>query len=374
MPDDMLLWDQTIFKDETIFELDHIPENFIHRDNQLQSLIFNLRPAIRGVRPINTLCLGHPATGKTTAVLKVFEELEKQTKSVLTVHVNCQVTSTRFTVFSQIYKKVFGHAPPASGISFEKLFDKIAKHLVEEGKVVLVALDDINYLFYENEVSKVLYSILRAHEVHPGVKIGVIGILSDLDLHYSLDPRVDSVFLPDEIHFPLYTRKEIHEILKGRIKLGFYSDVVPDDLLEYVVEKVEESGDLRMGIDLLRRGGLNAERRASKMVSMEDIIKASEKSGMVQLAQSVKSLKDGEKTILRILAQSGEPKAGDIYKIFNEETDLGSTTFHGMLSRLDGLRLININFTGEGKRGRSRILTLRCDAKEILAVLGFSEL
>ena len=45
-----------------------------------------------------------------------------------------------------------------------------------------------------------------------------------------------------------------------------------------------------------------------------------------------------------------------------------------MLSRLDGLRLININFTGEGKRGRSRILTLRCDAKEILDVLGFSEL
>ena len=373
MPDDMLLWDQTIFKDETIFELDHIPENFIHRDNQLQSLIFNLRPALRGVRPINTLCLGHPATGKTTAVLKVFEEIEKQTKSVMTVHINCQVTSTRFTVFSQIYKKVFGHAPPASGISFEKLFDRIAKHLEEDEKVVLVALDDINYLFYENEVSKVLYSILRAHEVHPGVKIGVVGILSDLDLHYSLDPRVDSVFLPDEVHFPLYTRREIHEILKGRIRLGFYSDVVPDDLLEYVVEKVEESGDLRMGIDLLKRGGLNAERRASKTVSIDDIEKAYDKSGTPRLAQSVKTLNGEGKIILRILAQSGEAKAGDAYKKFKEETGLGYTTFHDILGRLDGLRLININFTGEGERGRSRILTLRCDKKELMNLLGSSE-
>ncbi|MDY6958870.1 MAG: ORC1-type DNA replication protein [Halobacteriota archaeon] len=369
MPDDMLLWDQTIFRDETIFELDHIPENFIHRDNQLQSLIFNMRPALRGVRPINTLCLGHPATGKTTAVLKIFEEIEKQTSSVLGVYINCQVTSSRFKVFSQIYKRVFGHAPPASGISFEKLFDKIAKHLEEEEKVVIVALDDINYLFYENEVSKVLYSILRVHEVHPGVKIGVIGILSDLDLHYSLDPRVDSVFRPDEIHFPLYARKEILEILRGRVKLGFYANVIADDLLEYVVDKVEEAGDLRMGIDLLRRGGLNAERRASKTVSLEDIEKAYDKSGVARLVQSVKSLKSEEKVILKILGQSGETKAGELYKIFKEDTSLGYTTFHEMLGRLDGLRLININFTGEGERGRSRVITLRCDEKELMDLL-----
>lgn len=371
MPDDMLLWDQTIFRDETVFELDHIPEDFIHRDNQLQALIFNMRPALRGVRPVNTLCLGHPATGKTTAVLKIFEEIEKQTSSVLGVYINCQVTSTRFKVFSQIYKRVFGHAPPASGISFEKLFDKITKHLEEENKIVIVALDDINYLFYENEVSKVLYSLLRAHEVHPGVRIGVIGILSDLDLHYTLDPRVDSVFMPDEIHFPLYTRNELYEILKGRVKLGFYSNVIADDLIEYTVDRVEESGDLRMGIDLLRKGGLNAERRASKTVLLEDIEKAYDKSGKSLLGHSVESLSNDERIVLKILAQFGETKAGDVYKVFKEETGLGYTTFHEILGRLDGRRLIDIKFTGEGERGRSRILTLRCDAKDIQSFLSY---
>ncbi|MDY6865016.1 MAG: hypothetical protein SVY15_03465 [Halobacteriota archaeon] len=87
----------------------------------------------------------------------------------------------------------------------------------------------------------------------------------------------------------------------------------------------------------------------------------------------MKSLKSEEKVILKILAQSGETKAGDVYKIFKEDTGLGYTTFHEMLGRLDGLRLININFTGEGERGRSRILTLRCDEKELTNLIRSSE-
>ena len=75
--------------------------------------------------------------------------------------------------------------------------------------VLVVALDDINYLFHEKEVDHVLYSLLRAHETCPGARMGVIGVMSELTLNYVLDPRVVSVFQAEEVVFPLYTRAEI---------------------------------------------------------------------------------------------------------------------------------------------------------------------
>jgi len=113
---DLLQWDQTLFKDERYFELDYIPEHFSHRDTQMRALKIAARPALRGARA-NQLSVFWPhGTGKTTAVLKVFEEIENYTDSVVPVYVNCQIDSTRFAIFSEIYKKLFKYTPPDSGV------------------------------------------------------------------------------------------------------------------------------------------------------------------------------------------------------------------------------------------------------------------
>jgi len=93
--DDMLSWDESVFRDESVFEIDHVPETFRHRESQLESLKYALRPAVRGSRPLNTVVRGPPGTGKTTAVQKLFAELGART-AVRTVRVNCQVDSTRY--------------------------------------------------------------------------------------------------------------------------------------------------------------------------------------------------------------------------------------------------------------------------------------
>jgi len=91
-------------------------------------------------------------------------------------------------IFTDI-QKLIGYAPPASGASFKKIFGDVAKYIVEHEKVLIVALDDINYLFYDTEVNDVLYSLLRAHETHPGARMGVIAILSDTGVPHILDPK-----------------------------------------------------------------------------------------------------------------------------------------------------------------------------------------
>jgi cell division control protein 6 len=152
----MLSWDESVFSNEHVFEIDYVPETFKHREGQTQSLTYALRPAVRGSRPLNVVVRGPPGTGKTTAIQKLFDEVGAQTSEVRTIRVNCQVNATRYSVFSRLFEGTFDYEPPSSGISFKKLFGQIAEKLVEEDKVLVVALDDINYLFYENEASDTL--------------------------------------------------------------------------------------------------------------------------------------------------------------------------------------------------------------------------
>lgn len=367
---DMLLWEETLFKDRDLFELDHMPEHFAHRESQMNGLKFCIRPALQGGRSVNALCLGPPGTGKTTAVFKLFEEIEAHSNKVIPVYVNCQMDSTRYAVFFQLYKKLFGHAPPSSGVSFKRIFEKVARESADRNLVLVVALDDINYLFAEKEIDHVLYSLLRAHETCPGARMGVVAILSEPSLRYVLDTRVASVFQPEEIPFPPYTREEMKDILSRRAQLGFYPGVISEAVLEMIVDFTEKSGDLRVGIDLLKRAGLSAEKRASKSIASEDVEGSYERSRLVHLAYALKSLKQDEIIMLRLAAAHEGSRAGELYDLFYKETGAGYTRFHEILNKLDAIRLIDTDFTGAGKRGRSRIIKMRYEPQEILSRIG----
>jgi cell division control protein 6 len=363
----MLSWDESVFRDEHVFEIDYVPETFKHRESQMRSLKYALRPAVRGSRPLNAMVRGPPGTGKTTSVQKLFGELAAQT-DVATIRVNCQVNATRYSVFSRLFEGVFDYEPPTSGISFKKLFNQITDRLVEDDEVLVVALDDVNYLFYENEASDTLYSLLRAHEEHSGAKIGVIVISSDPDLDVidSLDSRVQSVFRPEEVYFNRYGEGEIVDILRERVKRGFHDDVVSTDVLERVAELTAESGDLRVGIDLLRRAGLNAEMRASRTVSLEDVEDAFEKSKFIHLSRNLQNLSDSETELVAVIAENDGDQAGDVYDAFHERTNLGYTRYSEIVNKLEKLGIIDAEYAEIEGRGRSRTLTLSYDPDAVL--------
>ncbi|MCL9812338.1 ORC1-type DNA replication protein [Natranaeroarchaeum aerophilus] len=365
--DDMLGWDETVFRDEHVFEIDYVPETFKHRGSQMESLKYALRPAVRGSRPLNAMVRGPPGTGKTTAVQKLFSELRAQT-DIKTVRVNCQVNGTRYSVFSRLFEGVFDYEPPTSGISFKKLFTQITDRLVEDEEVLVVALDDVNYLFYENEASDTLYSLLRAHEEHTGAKIGVIVISSDPDLEVidELDSRVQSVFRPEEVYFNRYGEGEIVDILRERAKRGFHEGVVTTDVLERVAELTANSGDLRVGIDLLRRAGLNAEMRASRTISVQDAEDAYEKSKYIHLSRNLNNLTDNEQTLVEVIAEHDGEQAGEVYDVFNDRTDLGYTRYSEIVNKLEKLGIVETEYAEIEGRGRSRALSLAYESEEVL--------
>ncbi|MBI4344111.1 MAG: ORC1-type DNA replication protein [Euryarchaeota archaeon] len=369
---DLLMSGETLFKEERVFDLDHIPENFIHRDAQMEGIALCIRPALRGGRPLNARILGPPATGKTTAVKVLFDQVEAtpEGQKVVCVHINSQIHSSKFAIFSQIHKKVLGHAPPETGVPFQRVYEQIFKKLTKDGKSLVVALDDMNYLFHDRHANDIIYDILKAPEFFPGVRTALFGILSDTEFAYKLEARVASLYKPQEVFFPPYSMGEMLDILRNRAKLGLYPGVASDEIIEKVATYASAHGDLRVGIELLRVSTLVAEADSSRKIEDAHVERAYERSRLVNLRQLLRSLDPEELELVKLVAGAGDKiDSGDLYTRFKDKVGQSYTKFYRILDKLESIRMIDTKFTGHGRKGRTRIITSRYGGDEITGAL-----
>ncbi len=363
--EDILMYDESLFQNINAFDPDYVPPNYNFRDTQMEAMAMAIRPAMRGGQPSNAIILGSPATGKTTAIRKVFELVEKTTEKVVCVYINCQIHSTRFGIFSQIHKKVFGFMPPETGVPFSRVYSQIMSELQKKEKSLVIAFDDINYLFQTKHANKVVYDILRAYEEYPGVRTSIFAILSDLEFKYAFDKNVNTVFIPQEIMFPLYTYNEIENILRDRVNAGFFPDVLSDDILEQIAMYTLENGDLRVGINLLKSCGNIAEASASREITQEHFDEAVESLVSVNVRETLRSLSDDEKEVLKMIVDNDgnytAKKLGDEYK---QKTGSSYASFNRILDKLEFVRLVDTKYSGKGSRGNSRQIILRFNPED----------
>jgi cell division control protein 6 len=267
----------------------------------------------------------------------------------------------------------------SGGLSTKRVVDGIARVLERDERVLVVALDDANYLLFENELNRVLYSLLRTHEVHPGTKIGVIVILSDLtvDLGARLDGRVQSIFRPGEVHFTPYAADEVSAILDERAQQGFYPGVLPRRQLDLVVDQTMKAGDLRVGIDLLKRAGIAAEMNGRRRIERDDVCSAFAASRFIQLDSLLRTLREDERAVLlevaRIATGEAEITSGDLFGRVKEASGVGYTRFWEIMAKLETLHLVEIHYRPQRDptlRGRTRTIALRYEPERILDRLG----
>jgi cell division control protein 6 len=375
MGHNLLKWDESLFRDPDVFEIDYIPDQFLYRDAQITELSHLIRPAARGGRPLNSILKGLPGTGKTTCTRTIFNQIEEQTTPIIPIHINCQFENTRYAVLSQIYYTLIKSRPSGVGRSFNTLFSAIAKKINDMGSVLVVALDDANYLLYEEELNKLLYILLRSHETFPGTRIGVIAIISDMDVELwrELDGRVMSVFAPTEIYFPAYTTAEVRHILEERIQQGFYPNVVSDDVFDLIVETTQSTGDMRVGLDLLKRSGLNAERDSAYAIEEVHVHAAFKISRYIHLQYSIKALSAKEKLILHAIAEEvskGEDiTTGSLFEVIKPKNKIGYTKYYEIVQKLDSMRLVDLAYQAGKGRGRTRLIGLRYEPEKVLSYL-----
>jgi len=365
---DMLMSDETLFRDEQVFNPNYLPDNLLFRDKELQSLVALIKPGLRGGKPHNTLVIGPPGTGKTTTVHYLFDEVEKTSDKMVTVHINCKLSNTKFSVFSDIHKKVYGYRPPDTGVPYKRVYEKVMTKLEQRGQSLLVALDDIDFLFEQKYANDIMYDILRAYEHYPNVRTGVIALLSKQDFREVLATKLYSIFMPQEIEFPPYSMSEIYEILKIRAQAGFFQGVISDELIEVIAGHTARHGDLRVGITLLSSSGIMAESKAKRKIELDDIESAYEKKArFVTLEEKLSVLSDGETKLFLEIARNAGIKSGKLYE--NVKDVLNKKTFSQALNKLETYGLIDSKFLTVG-RGRSRSFYTRSPEEDVILLIG----
>ncbi len=357
-----ILWgDESIFKDERVFDPDYLPEVLLHRDTQLNSLAINLRPAVKGGCPVHTLCIGPPATGKTSCVKFILNQLHDY--DVKSVYIRCPTHRTEYNIVSKIYEVVCGRLAPQKGMSISSMLSEISSSLEDP---LVVVLDDINFLDGAT-ADNLLYDLCKVHEEF-SIKLGLICISTEVRFAGMLE-KAGTVFHPDEVFFPLYDEKEIRDILKWRVERGFYSGAVSDEAFDRIVELTAKHGDLRLGLYLLKMAGYSAEKRASRKVEVEDVEKVYRGGMKVFIAKSISALNSDEREVLKIIYSiEGDVTSGDVFKIIHEEVRMSYTRFYEIIEKLERLRLIDIVMGSKG-RGRTRYIIKKYDRDVVLEAL-----
>lgn len=336
--------EETLFRDIEVFNPDHVPEQFLFRDSQLRELTYAVKPAMRSGRPTNCFLIGNPATGKTTSVRLVFEQLKASTQKVVPVCINCHLNSSAFKIFSEIRKAVLGMPAPDTGIPITKVQDDVFARLVRDGKSLVVCLDDINYLFASGIADDVLYSILRCHESVPGARASVFAISTEEVLH-RLDDRVRSIFSPVRVEFSPYSTSEMLDILGSRCHAGLYPDVLSKHLLKRIAGGAR---DIRHGIELVKQAALVAESDASRSVKDAHVEKA------MQSMQPPEA--SGDKVmILSLVREKGPIESGKLLTLVKEKRDITYSSFYRMLKKLESGRFIEIEHVSKGQ-GRTGLI------------------
>lgn len=265
--------EETLFRNQDAFEIDCIPGIIRFRTDQINTIIFAIQPGMQGKRPVNLVIRGLPGTGKTTAAHRVIADIQASNKQLVPVYINCHAELSTFAVFSMIYAALYGYPPPGKGVRVRTLIGDIGKVLSKGEVDLLVCFDDVEDLLPGNLLNDILSPLLDLSGQYPEAIVGLLLLMSDtgVDLEQSFGSSIISALQPGEIYFPPYNEKEVREILHDRVRVGLNPGVISSEMFSLIIGHTMRGRDIRVGLNLVKRSVMNAEREGRSRVTREDI-------------------------------------------------------------------------------------------------------
>jgi len=319
----------SVFKEDGLEKLsfEYVPSRLPHRERYVDDLIKFLRIAVDqpGVLSGRILITGQSGTGKTATAKIVGEKLERIAKNrgldLIYAHVNCRTTSGKFGLVQNIIRQA---APslPLRGYGPVELLHALWDHLNEHNKLLLLALDEIDY-YIRTTGEDIVYELTRLTDAVTNVpqRINFIFIARDHSFMDVMSPATLSKFRPQErFEFPPYEENQLMDILIERVKEAFWENTVPEEIIDFISRNAVKYGygDARYAIQLLLTAGLIADREESRTVLPEHVREAQEKTDPKLRDEDVSILPDEEKLILLALARSLKREKEAIYLPFEE--------------------------------------------------------
>lgn len=361
-----------IFSDSNRLSHDYIPEETIHRDEEINQLAGIIAPALKGSRVSNLFLYGKTGTGKTLVARHVTTELEKTSPDkVRVIYINCKmkrVSDTEYRLFAEL-SRMLGKAVPSTGLPTDEVYRIFYDSVDSQARSLILVLDEIDALV-EKVGDGVLYNLTRANQDLTKARISIIGISNNVSFIERLDPRVRSTLSEEEIIFPPYNATQLKDILSRRASNAFS----PGCLGAGVIEKcaalaAQEHGDARKALDLLRVAGELAERSKDRQVTVRHVDRAEDK---LDLDRAVEVVRAQPKQSLAVLAavmkisDTGEKniQTGDIFSVYESLCSrrglrpLTQRRVSDLIAELDMLGIITAKVISKGRYGRTREVSI----------------
>ncbi|MBD3312706.1 AAA family ATPase [archaeon] len=337
---DILMDDETIFKDESILDYKFIPYKMPERDKEIKIIADYLKPLFHKRRGSNVFIYGMPGLGKTASARFVFQELKEASgNEVVPIYINCWENQTTHTMALEIARKT-GMLYPPKGVPTDEIISNAFKKLRDKG--VVICLDEVDKVKDVN----IIYSLLKLDSV------SVLLVTNNPKYKTYLEPRLISRLNLNNLEFKPYTTREMKNIIKRRAEQAFRQGVVSDKVIHEV--SINSETDVRRAITILLEAGRRAEQDASRKILLKHVNEV-----LGKMTDSLpKKLNSHEEKIVKIIKNNKGIISGDAYKKYKEKHGgkLSIRSFRRYINRLEKQGLIKTKETGEGFQGRSRRL------------------
>jgi cell division control protein 6 len=275
-----------IFRDRSKLSPRYIPTDLPHREKQIEQIqhVFKESYSNPDKFPLVVLQIIGPAgIGKTSTVLKfsklLGEDFAKNRLKIKTAYVNLKLQGgNKYAIYKFLLERI---APelPAQGLSAEEMLRYLLRYLRENKIYALIILDEIDYLIKVTKDSGIIYDLTRMNEFDPeipGNVKGVIFIARSIEFYSKLDQAELSTLGRVPMEFPIYSIKQISDILISRCSEAFNVKAIGSDVIDEV-SKITTSptvnGDIRYALDLLLYAGNLAESQGTGKVYLDQIRK-----------------------------------------------------------------------------------------------------
>ncbi len=359
-----------VFRNRESLQESYTPERIVGRDDELEEYRDALVPVVYGEKPDNVFLYGKSGVGKTASTKYMLRELEKSCEDrdveLTVVELNCEPLNTSNQVAVRIGESLptsRDRDPISEFHSGWKVYEELFSRLDETGGIVLIVLDEVDSLNKEG-LNEVFYQLTRAgaNDYIESVKIGTIGISSDLTLRQDMRNDVKSSLCEVSIEFPAYDAEQLYEVLSQRVEVAFDPGAVDENVVRYCAAcGAQDGGDARKALDLLRKAGDVARRREQERVTAELAEQGREEMEAEEVVESIEGFSHHERitmyAIATLEAEEGDEKyrsrgVYQRYKELVEEADAEPVTYRRVQQYLGSFKDMNLTQTETRHRGR----------------------
>ncbi|MBS3091481.1 orc1/cdc6 family replication initiation protein [Candidatus Pacearchaeota archaeon] len=365
-----------LFKDKTVLQSNHTPDNIPHRDIQIESVASILAPTLRGEKTSNLFVYGKTGTGKTLSVQRVINKIMKKIKemgndNLKVLYVNCKlkkVANTEYRIIAELIKQLKGSIP-ATGLPTNFVYSRFIDMIDDKKQNIILVLDEV-----DQAVKKIsdnfIYTLTRMNTELKNAQVSIVGISNSLTFMDNLDPRVRSSLGEEELVFPPYNALQLQDILNERAEKAFRENTLEEGVIaKCAALAAREHGDARRALDLLRVAGEIAEREKNDKIKLQHIDAANQKIERDKMLYIIESEPTQFQLVLWSIMRLNEKETKSIFTgdIYNEYQKICEKTKNEILTQrrisdiiaeFDMLGIINARVISKGRQGRTREIKL----------------